>query len=75
MDELKLNLGTNFMRNIVSKLLAKAIRKKLGYDVSILINSVNVSYNNDGKIKLHVDADGEMNSVEFLKLMKDIGID
>ena len=75
MDELKFNLGTNFMRNIVSKLLAKAIRKKLGYDVSILINSVNVSYNNDGKIKLHVDADGEMNSVEFLKLMKDIGID
>lgn len=74
MDELKLNLNTNFMRGIVSKLIAKAIRKKLGYDVSVLINSVNVVAN-DGKIKLHVDADAEMNSVEFTKLIKTIGID
>lgn len=74
MDELNLNLNTNFMKGIVSKLLAKAIRKNSGYNVDVLINNVKVVYN-DGKMKLHVDADAEMNSVEFMKLIKTIGID
>ena len=32
-DEMKVNLSTKFMRNIVSKLIAKAIYKKFGYKV------------------------------------------
>lgn len=69
MDELKLALHTRFMKNIVTKLLAKAIFKKTGYEVNIQINKIEAEVF-DGKINLHVDANAEMNSDDLVQVLK-----
>lgn len=74
MDELKLKLSTRFMRGFVAKLVAKTISKKLGYDIDILINEIEVK-TDDGKVKLHLSVDAQMENDEFKKVIKNIGLD
>lgn len=74
MDELKLNLTTDWMRNIVAKLIAMAIRKKTGYDISIFLNKIQITASN-GKIKIHADVDVETSNETFVKAVKTIGLD
>lgn len=69
MDELKLTLNTRFMRSIVTKLLAKAIYKKIGYRVDIQINEIKAE-TYDGKVRLHMDVDVEMNSDDLMNALK-----
>ena len=69
MDELKLTLNTRFMRSIVTKLLAKAIYKKIGYRVDIQINEIKAE-TYDGKVRLHMDVDAEMNSDDLMNALK-----
>lgn len=71
MDELKIKSG--FMRGIASKLVAKAIHKKFGYKVDIQINDIDVVVT-DGKAHVHLNADGEIDSNEFKKFTKFIGM-
>lgn len=71
MDELKLNLNSKFMNGIVTRLLGMVIRKKLGYNVDIQLNSVNVIAK-DGKVHIHVDVDAETTNDEFMKIVKSI---
>lgn len=76
MDEMKLNLGSKFMRKIVSKLLAKQIQKKIGYKIDINFDELKVSFE-DGDTTIKTSVELKMNSVEFTKIMKGIekGID
>jgi biopolymer transport protein ExbD len=74
MDVLKLKLTTNFMRNAIANLISKALYKKLGYDIDILLNEIEVK-NEDGKVTIHIDADAEVNNGEFIKILKSIGMD
>lgn len=74
MDELKLNLTTKFMRGILAKFIAKAIRKKLGCNVDILINQISVTAV-DGKVHIHADIDGETTNDDLIKMVKTIGLD
>ena len=74
MDELKLKLSTKFMRGIVANLISKALAKKLGYNIDILLNEIEVK-NEDGKIRLHIDADAEVANSDFIKILKSIGMD
>lgn len=74
MDELKLKLSTKFMRGIVAKLISKALVKKLGYEIDILLNEIEVK-TEDGKVHLHIDADAEIENSEFKKMLKSIGMD
>lgn len=69
MDELKLTLNTRFMRNIVTKILTKAIYKKTGYRVDIQLNEVKAE-THDGKISLHMDIDAQMNSEDLVNILK-----
>ena len=71
MDELKLVISTKFMRNLITKLLAKAIYKKTGYQIDIQINKIEA--NCDGKIGFHVDADIEMSGEDFKNALKTVG--
>ena len=74
MDEMKLKLGTKFMRNIVSKLIAKMIYKKTGYKVDVQLNDLDVwVIDGDTTVKLNVEA--KMKSDEFNKIIKNIGLD
>lgn len=73
MDELKLMLNTKFMRNIVTKILAKAIYKKTGYHVDIQLNEI-IAETSNGKIKLHMNIDTEMHSEDFANILKTIDV-
>lgn len=74
MDELKLKLSTKFMRGIVANLVSKAIAKKVGYNIDILLNEIEVK-NENGKIHIHIDADAEVENSEFVRMLKSIGLD
>lgn len=74
MDELKLKLSTKFMKSIVANLVSKAIAKKVGYNIDILLNEIEVK-NEGGKIHLHIDADAEVENSEFVRIVKSIGMD
>lgn len=74
MDVLKLRLSTKFMRGMVANLISKALNKKLGYNIDILLNEIEVK-NEDGKILIHVNADAEVDNGEFVKILKSIGMD
>ena len=74
MDEMKLKLSTKFMRSIVSKLIARAIYKKYGYKVNIQLNDLDISMI-DGETSINTNVEVRLNSDEFRKIMKDIGMD
>lgn len=74
MDEMKLNLSGRFMRCMFAKLLSKMIKKKYGYKVDIYLNEVVVDML-DGKTHVHLDADLDMESEEFKKLLSAIAED
>lgn len=74
MDVLKLKLSTKFMRSTIANLIAKTLYKKLGYNIDILLNEIEVK-NENGKIMLHVDVDAEVDNGEFIKILKSIGMD
>ena len=71
MDELRLKLSTNFMKNIVGKLIARVIYKKYGCKVKIQLNDLDVwSVDGDTTVKLNVEA--RLKSDEFNKIMKSL---
>lgn len=71
MDEMKVKLSTKFMRNIVSKLISKAIYKKFGYKINIQLNDLDVSVI-DGETKILTNVEVKLDSKEFIKIMKNI---
>lgn len=74
MDEMKVKLSTKFMRNIVSKLIAKAIYKKYGYKVNIQLNELDVSVI-DGETSINTNVEVKLDSQEFMKIIKSVGLD
>ena len=74
MDELKLNITTAFMKNLIAKMIAKMIQKKLGYSLDILLNQIKIKAA-DGKIRIHIDADAVTTNDDLLKMIKGAGLD
>lgn len=73
MDELKLKLSTRFMKGIVSKLIAKAVYKKVGCNVDIQLKEITVEAI-DGKVYLHLDVDAETTKEDFKKILDNIDL-
>jgi hypothetical protein len=73
MDELKLILSTKFMRGIVTKIIAKAIFKKTGYNVNVQLNELKVE-TVDGKVYVHMDVDADVNKEDFVSIIKSNGL-
>lgn len=71
MDEMKLNLGSKFMRKMLSKILTKMFYKKFGYRIDIKLDELNVHVV-DGDTKIKLNAEVQMNSIEFKKVMEAI---
>lgn len=74
MDELKLKLSTKFMRNLVSKLISKAIYKKYGYKVNIQLNDLDIRVI-DGETAINTNVEVKLDSGEFMKIIKSVGLD
>ena len=71
---MKLTLRTKFMRNLVAKLVSKAIEKKLGYKVKIQLNDLDVDIVG-GETKISTSLELKIDSNEFKKIIKSIGLD
>lgn len=74
MDEMKVKLSTKFMRNMVSKLITRAIYKKYGYKIDIQLNDLDISVI-DGDTKIATNVELKVNSKEFMNIMKAINED
>ena len=74
MDEMKLKLSTKFMRNIVAKLIVKMIYKKTGYKVNIQLNELDINVV-DGEAYIFTSVEAKINSNEFVKIVKNIGLE
>lgn len=71
MDEMKLVSG--FTRGIVSRLLRKVLKKKLGYDISVDLNRMEASIGED-KVRVRLDICTELSKTELEKLLKDFDL-
>lgn len=65
MDILKIK--TNFMRSILSKVVASMIYKKFGYKVKIKLNEIDVAVTN-GNAHIKLNVEGDMNVDELKRL-------
>ena len=70
LDEIKIKLGSSFMRGIVSKLIAKSIYKKYGYKVTIRLDDLDI-WSIDCDTSVKINAEIKMNSEEFRKMIKE----
>lgn len=68
MDELKLRIGTLFMKNKLASLLAGFVRKKTGIASDIQLNELEIG-TDDGKIHIHASIDAELSNEELFKLL------
>ena len=74
LDEMNVKLSTKFMRNIVSKLIAKVIYKKFGYKVNIQLKELDISVVN-GEAKINTNVEVNIDNNEFMKIIKSAGLD
>ena len=72
MDELKIT--SKIMTKIISKGIAMVIKKKLGYNVDILVHEIRATVN-DGKAHVYLNAEGDVDIKEFKKFTKSIGLE
>ena len=74
MDEMKLNLGSKFMRKVASKIISKYLSKTLGYKVRIDLNKLNVNFD-DGDTIIKTDLELRMDKHEFKKLISKVDVE
>ena len=67
MDELKIETG--FMKKLIAKIIGRIIRKKVGYEMDICLNEIEITFNGDKAIA-HVNVDAEMSKEELKKIVK-----
>ena len=61
MDEVKIK--TAFLKNTISKIITKEIRKKLNLDVDLKIVDLDIS-NSDDKYNAHFEIDGDLSMTQ-----------
>ena len=75
MDFLKFKLASSkMMKGILTKIVEKKIYEKLGYQIDIQLNDLQVDMI-DGEIKAHINVDAKMAKDEFERLMNNINED
>lgn len=70
MDEMKIE--SKFMTGIASRLIRKAVRDKLGYNMNVQLNGFRTTVLDD-KTHVHLDLDLELEKEELDKLIGSIG--
>lgn len=68
-----MKITSAFTRNIVSKLIRRVIKKKSGYDVDIRLSEFRTTII-DGKTRIHLNVDAELDKDELNKILKAIGL-
>ena len=68
MDEMKLNLGSKWMRKIASKLLVKFIKKQFGVNTTLDLNELKITYIN-GDVVIKTDLELRVDKQDSKKLL------
>lgn len=71
MDEMR--IGSKFITGIISKLLVTVVKQKLGYNIDLKLNAVNVTVG-DGKAHVHLDIDAEVSNEEIMRILSGVGL-
>lgn len=74
MDEIKVKLSTRFMRMLVSKWISRTIRKKYGYKIDIRFGELDIE-SIDGETSVKANVELRVDSDEFKKILKNVGLD
>lgn len=74
MDELKLKLSTRFMRNMVSKLISRSIRKKYGYRIDIHLEDLDIE-SIDGETNINASVGLRIDNEELMKILQKAELD
>lgn len=71
MDEMKINLGSRFMRNIVSKLIVKYIKKQFGCNTELQLDELKINYR-DGDVVIKTNLELKLNRHDVNKMLEKI---
>lgn len=66
MDEMKIT--SKFTTNIVSKIITKILKQKLGYNAELKLNTIRINLD-DEQAHIHLDVDADINKEELLKII------
>lgn len=67
------NIGTMFLKGIVSKILNSTLKKKLGCEVTTRLNEFNATLKDD-RVRLHLNIDAEMSQDELKNLLTKLSV-
>ena len=66
MDEMKIT--SKFATNIVSKIITKILKQKLGYNAELKLNAIRINLD-DEQTHIHLDVDADISKEELLKII------
>lgn len=66
MDEMKIT--SKFTTNIVSKIITKILKQKLGYNAELKLNAIKINLD-DEQTHIHLDVDADISKEELLKII------
>lgn len=66
MDEMKIT--SKFTTNIVSKIITKILKQKLGYNAELKLNAIKINLD-DEQAHVHLDVDAYISKEELLKII------
>ena len=71
MDEMKIKLSTKLMKDLLTRIVRKVIKKKYGCDVCIHLNDLSIELS-DGRAYVHLNVDADMNQNDLMKVMNSV---
>lgn len=61
-------IKSSLVKDIISKLISKVLKKKVGHNIDIKINEAD-AVTKHGKVRLHLDVNIEMDIADFKKIL------
>lgn len=71
MDEM--NIVSKFTTTVVSKVAKMILKKKIGCDIDIWLNTMKVTVTDDN-MNVHLDVDAKLSKEELRKLLKEVNL-
>lgn len=72
-DEMKLGIYSKAMRGVISKIVSKFIKKKIGRQVGVTLNELKVD-TVEGRMHIHVDGDFDISLNDLRELLDSLDI-
>lgn len=68
-----MSIGSRILQRVLTRAIVKAVKSKIGVDADIKFNDpIRFNYDEDGGVRLHVNADVFMLQDEFDKILEKV---